>query len=487
MKPLVDGHSVVRKRWIEAGERLRAVALDAVRACHAGDAVQRFCRLERGKLVIGPRALSLRSRGRLVVIAFGKAAPEMFEGLKRTIGETIVRRPLEAMVIAPRNPGRTRSENRSAGARWVTRRLTGGHPVPSPGSYRAGREALRLASGLGATDDVIFLASGGGSALMAAPLAPFLGTREKTGLHRYLVVSGAPIGAINAVRSHLSAVKGGRLAAAARRAGTQTTLVVCDVDPERFHQVASGPSLADPTTLADMIAVIDRHGLPTLLPERVLAGLRSGALGETPKPGDRIFRRSSAHLILSNDDLRAAAVRYGMAQGISSEAMPRELTGPVEDGVEIVARAIEGAPPGTRLLVMGGEVVTSPAGVGRGGRAQELALRIALRMKGLSMRPWAFLAIGSDGIDGNSNAAGAVVDWTTLERARRAGADPSTALEAADSHRLLKKLRDVIVMPPTGTNVRDLYLLLTGELAGDRAGVRGAGGDRAPSSGGSES
>lgn len=471
-------------RWSEAADRLRAVARDAVRACHAAAAIERLCRIERGRLVVGDRALSLRGSGRLVLIAFGKAAPEMFDGINRAIGETAVRRPLRAMVIAPRISGRRPAGSGAASGRWITSRLSGGHPVPSPGSYRAGREALLLASGLRARDDVIFLASGGGSALMAAPLAPFLGRREKTELHRYLIVSGAPIGAINAVRRHLSAVKGGRLAAAARRAKTQTTLVLCDVDPERFDEVASGPTRPDPTTLADMIAVVDRYGLPTLLPDGVLTGLRSGTLPETPKPGDRIFRRCSAHLVLSNHDLRDAAVRHGLAQGLASEAMPLDLTGPVEAGAEIVARAIEGAPPGTRLLVMGGEVVTSPGGGGRGGRAQELALRLALRMRGLSMRPWAFLAIGSDGVDGNSPAAGGQVDWTTLERARRARVDPSAALATADSHRVLAKLGDAIVLPPTGTNVRDLYLLLTGEIAGARRGVRRAAGDRGPSSSG---
>lgn len=474
------------RRWTEASDHLRAVAQDAVRACHAADAIERFCRIERGRLVVGDRALSLRGNGRLVLIAFGKTAPEMIDGVKRAIGGTAVRRPLRTMVIEPRAPGRKGAHGVGAAKKWNMRRLTGGHPVPSPGSYRAGREALRLAADLRPNDDVIFLASGGGSALMAAPLAPFLGIREKTELHRYLVVCGAPIGAINAVRRHLSAIKGGRLAAAARRAKTQTTLVLCDVDPERFNEVASGPSLPDPTTLDDMIATVDRYGLPTLLPDGVLEGLCRGSLPETPKPGEAIFRRSRAHLILSNRDLRAAAVRHGLAHGLATEAMPRDLTGPVEEGVERVARAIEGAPPGTRLLVMGGEVVTSPTGSGRGGRAQELALRLVLRMRGLSMRPWSFLAIGSDGVDGNSPAAGALVDWTTLERARRARLDPSAVLDAADSHRFFRKLSDTIVMPPTGTNVRDLYLLLTGEIARPGRGVRRAA-DQAPSSSGSGS
>jgi glycerate-2-kinase len=465
----MDAPSMEGGRWSGAADRLLAVAREAVRACHAAGAIERFCRVERGRLALGGRTVPLTGGGRIVLIAFGKAAPEMIEGVRRAIGAAPIRRPVRALAVAPghgagpRAAGGAaeRARKRGAGA-WRSIRLAGGHPVPTPGSFRAGREALRLAAGLRSADDAIFLASGGGSALMTAPLRPFLSAREKTGLHRLLVVSGAPIGSINAVRRHLSGIKGGRLAAAARRARSQTTLVLCDVDPERFDEVASGPSLPDPTTLDDMIAVLDRHGLPSFLPGRLLDALRRGALPETPKPGDPIFRRSAAHLVLSNRDLREAALRQGMALGLPARGAAGDLTGPVGEGVEAVAGAIEGASPGIRLLVMGGEVVTSPAGGGRGGRAQEMALRLALRMARRSPRRWAFLAIGSDGIDGNSPAAGAFADSTTLERAGRAGLDPEALLDAGDSHRLFKRLRDAVFLPPTGTNVRDLYLLLTG-------------------------
>jgi glycerate-2-kinase len=309
---------------------------------------------------------------------------------------------------------------------------------------------------------VVALVSGGGSSLMAMPLAPFLTAAQKSALHRVLVASGAPIGSINTVRKHLSAVKGGRLALAAHRARSLTTMVLCDVDSDRFEEVASGPTTPDRTTLDDMVAVIDRHGLAPALPDRILDALRRGRLPETTKPHDPAFRRARAHLLLSNADLRNAAVRAGLTRGLAAEAMPNELTGSVDEAVELVARAIEGAPTGLRLLVLGGETRTVPAAIGLGGRAQEFALRLALRMRNLSMRGWAFLAAGSDGVDGQSPAAGAFVDATTLDRAAAQRLDAARTLARAETWRFFHRLGDDVVTGPTATNVRDLYLLLTG-------------------------
>jgi hydroxypyruvate reductase len=188
-------------------------------------------------------------------------------------------------------------------------------------------------------------------------------------------------------------------------------------------------------------------------------------------------------VILSNKDLRNAAVRAGLGRGLPAEAVATEITGGIETAVEMVARAIETAPPGTRLLVLGGEVLTQPSGRGQGGRAQEFALRLARRMAGLGGRPWAFLALGSDGVDGNSPAAGAFADQTTMTRAQTAGIDPERALREADAFRFFHRLGDLLVTGPTGTNVRDLYLLLTGPPeAALRGGdpFRAPGGDRAP-------
>jgi glycerate 2-kinase len=465
---------------------LQAIARDALAGCDPARAVARAARPGPDRLTLCGRPIHLQKRGRLLVVAYGKAAPRMVEGLAQSIRQAGGRRPVRGLLIAPREPRAPRADAQRPETKRPadTLRLTpilSGHPIPDRASFTAGSRALRLLSTAGAGDDVIFLASGGGSALMAASLAPLMKPEEKAALHRLLITSGAPIGTINAVRKHLSAVKGGRLAVAARRAKSQTTLVLCDVDPERYEEVASGPSLPDRTTLDDLILAIDHYGMAPALPVRVLEALHTPRFPETPKPRDPVFRQAKWEMVLSNRDLRGIAVRVGLTRGLSAEAVPSELTGPVEEAVEIVARAIEAAPPGMRLLVLGGEVLTAPGKPGQGGRAQEFALRLALRMAGLGSRPWSFLALGSDGIDGNSPAAGAFVDATSLERARRAGIDPDKVLREAQTYRLFKKLGDDFVTGPTGTNVRDLYLLLTGaQSGGEGRPIRTATQDRPP-------
>ena len=463
-----------------AAQLLQALAREAVAACDPAAAVRRAVHARPEQLSMCGRPISLTKKGRLYLLAFGKAAPAMTIGFVQRFKEAGGKRILEALVVHPpaERPGKGRrtvsspppllttslADLRLPASRLRLKTVPGEHPVPLKESFAAGKAALRFAARATAADDVVFLSSGGGSALMAAPLPPLLKEIDKTNLHRVLLTCGAPIGSINTVRKHLSAVKGGRLAILARRAATQTTLVMCDVDPERYEEVASGPSLPDRTTLDDMIRAIDRYGIAPAIPVKVLEGMHKGRIPETPKPRDRVFKRSRSEAILSNRDLRNAAVRGGLTRGLPAEAMPTDITGPAETAVEMIARAIETAPPGTRLLVLGGEVLTAPRVPGLGGRAQELALRLALRMAGLGSRPWAFLAIGSDGTDGNSPAAGAYVDQTTLERARLARLDPQRILREATTYKFFKRLNDDFTTGPTGTNVRDLYLLLTGPV-----------------------
>jgi len=454
---------------------LQAIAREAIAACDPAAAVRRAVHVRPELLGLCGRAVSLTTKGRLLVVAFGKAAPAMLTGFLQRLKEAGGRRVLHGLVVFPRGGEAPRkaaaapetlqaalSDLRLPASRCRLKFVAAEHPVPLKNSFVAGKAALRFLSRVGAGDDVIVLASGGGSALMAAPLPGLMKDADKTNLHRVLLSSGAPIVAINTVRKHLSAVKGGRLARAARRAASQSTLVMCDVDPERYEDVASGPSLPDRTTIDDMILAIDRYGIAPALPVRVLEAMRAGRISETPKPKDRLFKRSRSEAILSNRDLRNAAVRGGLTRGLPAEAFPADVSGPVETTVEMVARAIETAPPGTRLLVLGGEVLTVPVVPAQGGRAQELALRLALRMAGLGSRPWAFLGFGSDGTDGNSPAAGAYVDQTTLERARLARLDPARTLRESATYKFFKRLNDDFTTGPTGTNVRDLYLLLTG-------------------------
>ncbi len=485
----------------DAGERtpgglLRAIARDAVATCDAGRAVRRAVALKPGVVMVAGHPLRNTSAARIAVLSVGKAAVPMYEAFLARLAESGTRRPVAGLVIAPKGAARpvhpapaaaapatdaatsgalakstTGSRGGKAAARGgrkppalrvTTTFVAAEHPVPGPGSLRAGRAALRFMAAARSGIDVVALVSGGGSALMAAPLAPFVNAAEKTALHRILVISGAPIGAINTVRKHLSAVKGGRLAVAARRARSLTTLMVSDVDAGQEDDVASGPTVADRTTLDDFVAVVDRYGLAPSLPVRVLEALRAGRLPETAKKKDPSLRRAAAEVLLRNADLRQAAVRAGLTRGLAAEAMPTEVTGTAETAVETVARAIEGAPTGLRLLVLGGEVRTAPAAPGTGGRAQELALRLAMRMRNLSVRGWAFLAAGSDGQDGSSPAAGACVDATTLDRARALRLDPDKALARGETWRFFHRLGDTYVTGPTGTNVRDLYMLLTG-------------------------
>jgi glycerate-2-kinase len=486
-KPLMDRRFMDHNEPGDAATRLRAIAIEAIRACDSGRATGRATGADRNAVILAGRPLRLAASGRILILACGKAAAPMHAAFVERLRTAGARRPVQALVIAPaeaavaaprravarREPHRGAPAGREAVRRAAAEaapplrhlrvaRIAAEHPAPGRGSFRAGRAALRFMAAARPADDVVALISGGGSSLMALPLAPFLTPAQKIVLHRVLVASGAPIASINTVRKHLSAIKGGRLALAARRARSLTTMVLCDVDTERFEEVASGPTTPDRTTLDDMVAVIDRHGLATALPDRVLDALRAGRLPETPKPKDAAFRRARAHLLLSNVDLRHAAVRAGLTRGLAAEAMPTEVTGTVEEAVELVARAIEGAPTGLRLLVLGGEARTAPAVAGLGGRAQEFALRLALRMRNLSVRGWAFLAAGSDGIDGRSPAAGAYVDAGTLDRADALRLDAGRALARAESWRFFHRLGDDLVTGPTATNVRDLYLLLTG-------------------------
>jgi hydroxypyruvate reductase len=443
---------------------LRGIAIEAIRSCDTGRAVSRAVGVETGRLHIAGRPVRATAPGRLLVLALGKAARPMIASFFERLRAAGARRPVRALVAAPEpEPAAPKSAaGRAGGPPIAMQWIAAEHPVPGKASFRAGTAALRLFAGARATDDIVALVSGGGSAMMDAPLLPFITPAETVRLNELLVVSGAPIAAINTVRKHLSAVKGGRLARLAHRVRSLSTLIVCDVDADRYEEVASGPTVPDRTTLDDMVQAADRYGLVPGLPERVLEGLRSEKLPETAKSKEAVFRKARSLLLLSNADLRNAAVRAGLARGLAAEAMPTEITGPVDEAVEMVARAIEGAPTGLRLLVLGGETRTQPAPGGSGGRAQEFALRLALRMRNLSVRGWAFLAAGSDGLDGRSPAAGAFIDSDTLERARQAGFDPEKILARGDSYRMFHRLGDTLVTGPTGTNVRDLYLLLTG-------------------------
>jgi hydroxypyruvate reductase len=336
--------------------------------------------------------------------------------------------------------------------------IEAGHPVPDRRGQAASGRLLELAARAGPNALVLFLVSGGGSALAPAP-APPVTLEEKQAVTRLLLAAGAPIGELNAVRKHLSLLKGGLLARAAAPA-TVVTLALSDVIGDPLDVIASGPTAPDPTTFGDALDVLRRRGLTKRVPPSVSARLRAGARGEvaeTPKPGEAVFQRVTNMVLGNNRLVTAAAVAAAERLGYRARLLTRELQGEAREVArDLVAQARRLAPPA--CLVAGGETTVTVRGRGRGGRCQEFALAAALELTpadGLTV-----LAAGTDGTDGPTDAAGGLVDAGTAERGARAGADARAALADNDAHGFLARSGDLVVSGPTNTNLLDLYIVL---------------------------
>ena len=333
-----------------------------------------------------------------------------------------------------------------------------GHPVPDERGLAASARLLELARSAREDDLVLFLVSGGASALTPAP-APPITLAEKQEVTRLLLASGATIGELNAVRKHLSLFKGGQLARAAWPA-TVLTLALSDVIGDPLDVIASGPTAPDPTTFADAREVLVRRGLagrvPASIARRFEAGLR-GEIEETPKPGDRLFGRVTTIVIGNNGLITDAAVATASRLGYRPHLATRELQGEARDVArDLVARARRLEPPA--CLIAGGETTVTVTGRGKGGRCQEFALSAALEL--LPTDRITILAAGTDGTDGPTDAAGAIVDAGSVGRGAAAGADARQALKDNDAYRFLGASGDLLVSGPTRTNLLDLYVVL---------------------------
>ena len=343
------------------------------------------------------------------------------------------------------------------------RLIVGEHPQPGPGSLAAGREALELARTLSPDERLLVLLSGGASSLMAGP-APGITLEEKRRATAVLLRSGADIYALNTVRKHISAIKGGRLAIAA--SGACRTLVVSDVVGDDLSFIGSGPTVPDPSTFADARRVIDTFGGADAYPASVVAHLDAGLHGdrpETPKPGDPRIERSVATVI---------GGRFDAMRGAADEALARRYHVVVLEAPVVGESRIVGPQQVERMIARGrslprpacvissGETTVTVTGSGRGGRNQELALASA-EILGAAGEPIALASVGTDGVDGPTDAAGAVVDSTTFARASAAGLSAlNSYLQNNDSYSFFERLGDLIRTGPTGTNVDDLQVLL---------------------------
>ena len=403
--------------------------------------------------------------GRCVaVLAVGKAAFGMAEAATEVLGERLRRSDVLLVTHDEAEPS-ARFEALAAAGEAAgpagPEALRSGHPLPDERGLAAAREVERRAAALGAGDLALVLVSGGASALLPSP-PPGIRLEDKLEVTRQLLRGGATIHELNAVRKHLSTIKGGGLLRALRPARV-ATLALSDVIDDDPSVIGSGPTAPDPSTFEDARAVLERRGVlescPAPVREQFEAGARS-ELEETPKPGDPIFDGAIYRIVGGNrTSVRAMAASCGQ----DVEVEPAPLEGEAREVGAMLAKRFAAAAP--RAWVAGGETTVTVRGAGKGGRNQELALAFALeaaRGPLADRRDWVLLAAGTDGRDGPTDAAGGIVDGTTAERIRRAGVDPLAALADNDSHRALDAAGALLRTGATGTNVADVAVFLSG-------------------------
>jgi glycerate-2-kinase len=440
--------------------RARKILIEAVNqaiaAVDPSSAIHRRVKLREECLEVGDHEMNLSEIGRLVVVGGGKATGRMAEVLEEILGERI--------------DGGVVNVLEGTAAEYRTRRIKlveSGHPLPTEAGVKGAEEMVKLVGELGQKDLVICLLSGGGSALMPLPVEG-VSLAELRRTNELLLKSGAAIHEVNAVRKHLSRIKGGQLARVAHPARV-ISLVISDVVGDRLDTIASGPTYPDSTSFRDAMEVVERYGLFDDLPKSVLDHLRRGAKGEipeTPKAGDEFFRNTVHEIIASNADAVKAVAEVGRAHGFNVSVLTTRMEGEAREvGTSIAATARRvaetGAPvPRPALLISGGETTVTVRGEGPGGRNQELVLSAAIELSGL--RNVTVTSFGTDGIDGPTDAAGALADGFTIERAGREGLDPADHLRRNAPYTFFEKLGDLLFTGPTGTNVMDVAVLLVG-------------------------
>jgi len=417
-------------------------------------AIHRKLARARSHIQVDDALLDLAGFDRICAIAIGKASIALARGLSEILSPDF---SVEGIIVAPHVLRDSSSNNSPAGFRVIF----AGHPVPDEGSLAAGRAILELLATTGERTLLFFLLSGGGSVMVEQPLDPAIGLADLQDLNRWLVTCGASIDEINAVRKHLSAVKGGRLAVAAA-AARKVTLAITDVPEGKESALASGPTLPDPTTVADACGVVSQYGLLAKLPARIRMQFEHPeTIPETPKPGHLAFRDAAFQILLGRHDLSHPAHRAAEEVGFSAVCDNSTDDWPVEAAADFLLKqlaALKRDNPSRPVAVIAGGEVSSPVrGDGVGGRNSAFVLHCVNAIAGQRI---AVLSVGTDGIDGGSPAAGAVADGETLARAHALQLDPGDYFQRSDSYTFFHKLDDAIVTGSTGNNLRDLRVLL---------------------------
>jgi glycerate 2-kinase len=342
-----------------------------------------------------------------------------------------------------------------------------GHPVPDDAGIAGAQAVLDQVQGLGPDDLVLVLISGGGSALTPAPVAGIT-LAEKQALTKALLACGADIREMNALRKHISRIKGGQLARAASPARV-FTLILSDIVGDPLDAIASGPTVPDPRTYADALAILDKYRIRQEIPASIRTHLEAGAAGripETPKPDDPLFARVRSVMVASNIQALEAAKAEAQRRGFQAMILSSFIEGETREIARMhAALALEVRASGNPLrppacLITGGETTVTLKGKGKGGRNQEFALAAALDIAG--MPDVVVLSAGTDGTDGPTDAAGALVDGETVARAGDLGLAPRAALDGNDAYPFFEQLGDLVITGPTRTNVMDVRLVLIG-------------------------
>jgi len=429
-------------------EKILDVLTAALQAVDPAEAIRRFVRRSDNELSIGERKYDLRRYKHIYVIGGGKAGGAMASAVEEILGDYI------AEGIVNVKYGYTAKTS-------VIRLNEAGHPLPDENGLRGAQRMLELAKRAGADDLVLCLISGGGSALMPLPVSGVTLSDLKA-VTDALLRCGATINEINAIRKHLSQLKGGNLARAAYPAEI-VSLILSDVVGNPLDVIASGPTVPDTSTFADTLAIIEKYDIAAQVPQAILAHLKRGAKGEieeTPKEGDKIFARTYNLIIASNEIAAEAAVEKAKELGFRTLLLSTYIEGEAREvakvfaaiGKEIAASGRPLEPPA--CVVAGGETTVTVRGDGLGGRNQELALSAALEIDGLENV--SIVGLATDGTDGPTDASGAIADGNTVARAKAQGLSPLSYLTRNDAYHFFEALGDLLITGPTNTNVNDL-------------------------------
>ena len=441
---------------LAADPRRRGQALDiaaaALKAANPHAAVLRALRLENSVLTVAGQRYDLDAFRAIKVVGAGKAGAPMSQAVEELLGARVE----QGLVVV---------KDHHALPTRVIETCEASHPVPDDRGVRAGRRMLEMARSASERDLVITLLSGGGSALLVAP-APGISLEDMQRMTQLLLAAGATINEINCLRKHCSSIKGGQLARALHPA-TCLTLAVSDVIGSPLDVIASGPTVPDRSTWDEARELVDKFRLAPDLPPSIAQRLEQGGAGlieDTPKPDDAVFRRAQATVIADNRGAAEAAAAQARQRGFRTRIMTTFLEGEAKEVAKALAgfarevRAFGNPVPPPACLIFGGETtVTLGAEHGRGGRNQELALAAAFALRDLP--DTLLVALATDGTDGPTDSAGAIVDSRTIARGLDLQLAPQQHLDRHDAYPYLERVGDLLVTGPTYTNVNDLLML----------------------------